>query len=138
MSISFNRKLALFLVIALLTTSFIVFVQLRSEPLEVTFIQMKFESLADNFSNKNIYYEVVVKNTTRKKCSYRLVFTRNPSEVYPYLDSIPERYVSKTYSIDRNSTEYIEVRDIYVSEQNSNTQGFYNNFKVEVEYDISQ
>lgn len=106
----------------------------KSNPLTVSLVHMEFSSTNDNLKNKNINYKVFVKNNSDKQISYQLVFTRNDSSNYTYLDSIPKEYKSEILTIQKNKSEYLELKSIYSSNQDSNTGGFYDNFKVTVQY----
>jgi len=95
---------------------------------------MQFESSIDNLKQKNICYKVFVHNSSDTPQKYQLVFSREESYIYPYLESIPKEYTTEICDIAGNATEYLEIKDIYESNQDYDTGGFYQNFKIDVKY----
>ena len=99
-------------------------------PIEAKVIQLKFTSDPTDLKLKNISYKIFVSNTSNQSLEYTLTIVRNDSPDYPYLDSIPEKYVTASYSIDKNESKYIEITDSYLSNQDLNTSGSYEDFSI--------
>ncbi|GEM_PF-2561458 len=106
----------------------------RNNILKVELVHMEFNSNRNDLQNKNINYKVFIKNNSDKQIKYRLIFIRKDNEKYPYLDSIPKEYKSEVLYIGEGKSEFLELKTVYVSSQNKNTGGFYNNFNIEIQY----
>ena len=103
-------------------------------PMEAKVIHLEFSSDPTNLNLKNLNYNIFINNTSNQNLEYTLTIVRNDSPDYPYLDSIPEKYVTTSYSIDKNESKYIEITNSYLSDQNLNTSDSYDNFTIIIDY----
>ncbi len=106
----------------------------ESTSLQVSLIHMEFNSSSDNIKSKSLNYKVLVNNNSSKPMDYQLIFARKDIENYPYLDSIPKEYISEMLSIKEKESKYLELKGIYLSNQDANTGGFYGNFEITIKY----
>lgn len=103
-------------------------------PIEAKVIHLKFSSDPTNLKLKNLNYKIFISNTSNQSLEYTLTIVRNNSTNYQYLDSIPEKYVTSSYSIGENESTYIEITDSYLSNQGLNTSGSYEDFSIIIHY----
>ena len=105
-----------------------------TSPLEAKVIHLEFTSAPKDMKVKNLNYKIFINNISNQNLEYTLTILRNDSPDYPYLDSIPEKYVTTSYTIDKNESKYIEITGSYLSDQDLNTNGFYDDFSVIIYY----
>ncbi len=133
----FKSKKFFILLVSIVLISLIIFPYISYEkqhPLKASLIHMGFKSNINNLKSKNINYKVFMKNNSSKEVKYQLTILRKDSENYPYLNSIPEKYVTEIYTINQNESKYLEITDTFLSNQDNNTGGFYDNFDISIEY----
>lgn len=123
----------LLIILILLGGLSLLFCKFNEKPkLEIHAVYLSFSSSQENLKLKNLNYKTFVKNESKKPINFKLTFTRKSSKTYPYLESIPEKYTSKMLSLEATESEYLEIKDVYMSNVDYNTGGNYDNFEVSV------
>jgi len=130
-----NKSFLIFCIIISFLLGFYGLYSLKiNKTIQTSLVHVEFNSSKNNLKSKNLCYKIFVKNNGDKPVNFQLIFTRKATSNYPYLESIPPQYKSEILTIKEKESKYLELKSIYLSTQNSNTGGFYDNFEVVIQY----
>ncbi len=128
------QTIASFIICVIIITAFFI-VSAAIDPLDYYFPQVKISTLDnDNPKAKEITYSVDIINRTNKDVDVILTFTRQDSELYPYINLIPESYTSEKVTIKANERKDYSTSFTIDSEDSRLINSYY--LKMKVKYKI--
>lgn len=132
----FWKKSALFQTTASFSISIIIItaffmVSSAIDPLDYYFPQVKISTIDnENPKVKEITYSADIINRTNKDVDVILTFTKQDSDLYPYIDLIPETYTSEKITIKANERKNYSSSFTIDSEDSRLINSFYLQMKV--------
>lgn len=128
------QAIASFIISVVIITAFFM-VSSAIDPLDYYFPQVKISTIDnENPKVKEITYSVDIINRTNKDVDVILSFTKQDSDLYPYIDLIPETYTSEKITIKANERKDYSSSFTIDSEDSRLINSYY--LKMKVKYKI--